>query len=125
MGNRDFNPDFLVRGYSKETERFVEGYYLKTNSDKEIIAYPAGFLGEDQWIYREVLPETIGRYMRVCDKNGSRIFEGDIVKSEFGYKGAVEMEDWIYAKLECTIDYDGIEIIGNVYGKFTGEDNGK
>ena len=125
MENRDLNYDFVVRGYCKELGKFVEGYYLKTNSDRELIVSPIGFLGEEQWIYREVIPETIGKSVRVCDKNGIQIFEGDKVKSEFGYKGTVEMEDWTYAKLECTIDYDGIEIIGNVYGKYTGIKDGK
>ena len=38
---------------------------------------------------RTVIPETIGQYTGVTDKNGERIFEGDIVK----YKDACKFGD--------------------------------
>ena len=38
---------------------------------------------------RVVIPETIGQYTGVTDKNGERIFEGDIVK----YKDACKFGD--------------------------------
>ena len=61
-----------------------------------------------------LLPETIGRFTGLLDKNGKKIFEGDIVRSDWGYSGVVDYEDFIYAKCECTIS-DNIEVIGNIH----------
>ena len=61
-----------------------------------------------------VIPETVGQFTGLHDRNGTMIYEGDIVTSDFGYSGIVVFDHFIYAKMECTIS-DNIEVIGNVH----------
>jgi uncharacterized phage protein (TIGR01671 family) len=56
----------------------------------------------------------IMQYTGKEDKNGTKIFDGDILKSDRGYSGVVDLESLIYASWEWTIS-DNIEVIGNKF----------
>lgn len=116
------NREILFRGKRKDNGEWVEGFYFE-NFDKCYIMSTKYLDNPITKFIFEVIPETVGQYTGVTDKNGRKIFEGDIVR-EFGgetYQGCYEIDNVLIVKipdmlLNFVIGYDcEREIIGNIH----------
>ena len=111
--------NILFRGKRVDNGKWTEGYFFKS-WDKVFLLW--GMTGDCPNM-EEVVPETVGQFTGLTDKNGKKIFEGDIVESPHGTQGVVEWQNAECAFLVNigddwqTMDDCPYEVVGNIYDK--------
>ena len=82
---RGFHPDEngpqeITLNGQKIRGRWVEGWYCGKTCDTPFSkARESAQILDSELLWYEVIPETVGQYINIDDKNKKKIFDGDIV----------------------------------------------
>lgn len=119
--------EIKFRGKSKTDNMWCYGSYIFTDDNRnnpfrtspfkeshKIVFWYGGDWNLGGWIDEEVIPETIGQYTGLKDKDGKEIYEGDILTwSENGITSNPLVVEFKHGAFGYTYSYDFISFSGN------------
>lgn len=76
--------EILFRGKRKDNGEWAYGYLYIRNDGQYEISFYSKYFDSERFTY-DIIPETVGEYTNLTDKNDKKIFEGDIIKQINSY----------------------------------------
>lgn len=123
--------EILFKGKRKDNGKWVEGYYVKKYDllgKRHLILYVDNYV---RWECVEIVPETLCQFTGLCDKNGKKIWENDILMAHldesYPEDAAYETVEWNVAGWVAhetgstdreyidKFDLEHYEVVGNIF----------
>lgn len=124
--------EILFKAKRIEDDEWVEGYYQKRHNflenEEHLIFYVDS---HTVWEYVEIVPETLCQFTGLCDKNGKKIWENDILMAHldesYPEDAAYETVEWGVAGWVAhetgsmdreylgEFDLEHYEVVGNIF----------
>jgi uncharacterized phage protein (TIGR01671 family) len=124
--------EILFKAKRKDNSKWIKGYYQKRydllSNEEHLIFHADSY---NVWEYAEIIPETVCQFTGLCDKNGKKIWENDILMAnldesypedvtyetvEWGVAGWVTHEaNSIDRPYLDEFDLEHFEVVGNIF----------